>query len=177
MSSSNDLANREVGEESFILQAMQQHFARLEVRMNDMGDRIEQNEEVLRRVLTQTQRQERRVSVTLNHEGLADELGDEEGDPIEEVGRMAPRRIRQGRGIQRDLIRREEVDRNLGNIKMKIPSFQGRNDPEAYLEWEKKVEMVFDCHHYSEENKVKLEMVEFTDYAIVWWDQLVTNQR
>ena len=37
MSSSNDLANREVGQDqSFILQAMQQHFARFEVRMNDM---------------------------------------------------------------------------------------------------------------------------------------------
>ena len=34
-------------------------------------------------------------------------------------------------------------DNNLGNIKMKIPSFQGKNDPEAYLEWEKKVELVF----------------------------------
>ena len=28
---------------------------------------------------------------------------------------------------------------NLGNIKTKIPSFQGKNDPEAYLEWERKV--------------------------------------
>jgi len=26
------------------------------------------------------------------------------------------------------------VDNNLGSIKMKIPSFQGKNDPEAYLE-------------------------------------------
>ena len=57
MSSSNDLANREVGQDqSFILQAMQQHFARLEIRMNDMRDRIEQNEDVLRRVLPHTQR-------------------------------------------------------------------------------------------------------------------------
>ena len=32
---------------------------------------------------------------------------------------------------------------------MKIPSFQGKNDPEAYLEWERKVELVFDCHNYS----------------------------
>ena len=27
------------------------------------------------------------------------------------------------------------VDNNLGSIKMKIPSFQGKNDSEAYLEW------------------------------------------
>ena len=56
---------------------------------------------------------------------------------------------------------------------MKIPSFQGRNDLEAYLEWEKKVEMVCDCPHYSEEKKFKLATIEFTDYAI-WWDHLVT---
>ena len=53
---------------------------------------------------------------------------------------------------------------------MKISSFQGRNDLEAYLEWEKKVEIMFDCHHYSEEMKVKLAAVEFIDYVIIWWD-------
>ncbi|RVX02077.1 Transposon Ty3-G Gag-Pol polyprotein [Vitis vinifera] len=60
---------------------------------------------------------------------------------------------------------------------MKIPSFQGKNDPEVYLEWEKKVEFIFECHNYSEEKKVKLAVIEFTDYAIIWWDQLVMNRR
>ena len=47
----------------------------------------------------------------------------------------------------------------------------------AYLEWEKKVKMVFDCHYYSEEKKIKPVALEFTDYAIIWWDQLVTTWR
>ena len=34
------------------------------------------------------------------------------------------------------------VDRNLGNIKLEIPHFQGKSDPEAYLQWEKKVELI-----------------------------------
>ena len=52
--------------------------------MNDMRDWIEQNEEVLRRVLPQTQRQERHVPTTLNYEELQDELGDDqEGDLVE----------------------------------------------------------------------------------------------
>ncbi|XP_062113069.1 uncharacterized protein LOC133824216 [Humulus lupulus] len=72
---------------------------------------------------------------------------------------------------------RDRFDNNLGNIKMKIPSFQGRNDPEAYLEWEKKIELVFDCHNYSELKKVKLAAIEFTDYAIIWWDQLTLGRR
>ena len=46
---------------------------------------------------------------------------------------------------------------------MKIPSFQGKNDPEVYLEWEKNVEFIFECHNYSEEKKVKLAVIEFTD--------------
>ncbi|PKI36927.1 hypothetical protein CRG98_042684 [Punica granatum] len=59
---------------------------------------------------------------------------------------------------------------------MTMPPFQGRNDPDAFIEWERKVELVFDCHNYSEEKKVKLAAVEFTDYAIVWWDKLSLRQ-
>ncbi|RDY08618.1 hypothetical protein CR513_07123, partial [Mucuna pruriens] len=67
-------------------------------------------------------------------------------------------------------------DSYSGNIKISIPTFQGKNDPEVYLEWERKVEHVFDCHNYSEEKKVKLVVVEFTDYASIWWDQFVINR-
>jgi hypothetical protein len=68
-------------------------------------------------------------------------------------------------------------DNNLGGIKMKIPSFQGKSDPKAYLEWEKKMAFVFDCHNYSETKKVKLAVIEFSEYAITWSDQLVINRR
>ncbi|XP_027156813.1 uncharacterized protein LOC113757952, partial [Coffea eugenioides] len=44
---------------------------------------------------------------------------------------------------------------HIPGIKMKIPPF----------------------HTYSEEQKVKLAVVEFTDYAVVWWDQLSTSRR
>jgi hypothetical protein len=71
----------------------------------------------------------------------------------------------------------ERVDNNLSSIKVKIPTFQGKTDPEAYLEWEKRIELVFDCHDYSELKKVKLAAIEFTDYAIVWWDQLIVSRR
>jgi hypothetical protein len=47
-----------------------------------------------------------------------------------------------------------------------------KNGPEVYLEWEKKVEWIFECHNYPKPKKIKLA---FIDYIIVWWDQLVTN--
>ena len=62
-------------------------------------------------------------------------------------------------------------------IKLKIPSFQGKNDLEAYLELEKKVDWIFDCHNYLEAKKMKLVVIEFTDYALIWWDQNVISRR
>jgi len=32
---------------------------------------------------------------------------------------------------------------DLGSVKLKILAFQGKIDLEAYLEWEKKVELIF----------------------------------
>uniref|UniRef100_A0A2N9G1U5 CCHC-type domain-containing protein n=1 Tax=Fagus sylvatica TaxID=28930 RepID=A0A2N9G1U5_FAGSY len=98
------------------------------------------------------------------------------GPYVRRQARCAP--VDDSDGDHEDEFEGEEDQASLnGNIKMKIPSFQGKNDPEAYLEWEKKVELIFECHNYSEEKKVKLAVIEFTDYAIIWWDQLVMNRR
>jgi hypothetical protein len=66
---------------------------------------------------------------------------------------------------------------DLDAIKLKIPSFQGKNDPEAFLEWEKRVDWIFYFHNYSEAKKVKLMVIEFTDYALIWWAQNVISRR
>ena len=109
------------------------------------------------------------------HQREIDEVGEFEGDDLEEeFDRMS---VGSHRRYGRDREARNRVDNNLGSIKMKIPAFQGKSDPEAYLEWEKKMELVFDCHNYSELKKVKLAEIEFTDYASVWWDQLCINRR
>ena len=118
---------------------------------------------------SQNQRQGRQTPTVMSHEEDENGCEEEEEDELEE----RVQRGSHGRGVQRNPIRYEEFDRNLGSIKMTIPLFQGNNDPEAYLEWENKVERMFDRHHYSEEKKVKLLAVEFTDYANIWWDQLV----
>ena len=62
---------------------------------------------------------------------------------------------------------RNQEDNNLGSIKMKIPLFQAKNDSEAYLERERNVELVFYYYNYSENKKVKLAAIEFSDYDIV----------
>ncbi|KAL4319899.1 hypothetical protein GQ457_18G009790 [Hibiscus cannabinus] len=71
----------------------------------------------------------------------------------------------------------QQVDDNLTNIKVAITSFQGRTDPDTHLAWESKVEHVFECYIYLEQKKVRLAAMEFIDYALLWWDQLVISRR
>jgi hypothetical protein len=89
-------------------------------------------------------------------------------------GHIRPHRDFEYRGDFDDL---GDVDQNLGSIKLKTTAFKGKTNLEAYLDWEKKVEMIFDIHRYYEEKKVMLVVVEFTDYAMVWWEKLVVERR
>ncbi|KAJ9536631.1 hypothetical protein OSB04_un000180 [Centaurea solstitialis] len=136
-------------ENDFTVQAMQQQFQRLGVVLEGVMERLERRDEEEPRTPRSYQEEE--------YEG-------------EEEYEDRPRQPRRRRRNQR-------ADGGFSNIKMKIPEFQGKSDPEAYLEWEKKVDLIFDCNNYSEDKKVKLAAIEFTEYAIVWWDQVVTNRR
>jgi hypothetical protein len=160
---------------SFVLQAMQQQFEWLNFVLGEVRDRMDLQDAAIRNLQggRDRRRRERRVENEYENEGD----GENEEDLASEVGSGRHRRVRREGGHEWNPGGRDGVDRSLGNIKMKIPSFQGRTDPEVYLEWEKKIDLVFDCHNYSEEKKVKLAVIEFTDYAIIWWDQLVTNRR
>jgi uncharacterized protein (DUF2249 family) len=179
MSHKSDLTPKEEADNSFfVLLATQQQFERLNLVLEEVKDRMDQQEVVIRNLQGGRDRKRRAPSIENEFENEGDD--DDEEDIASEVemgGVDRPRGGRRGRGHGRNPKGREGVDRNLGSIKMKIPSLQGRTDPEAYLEWEKKIELLFDCHNYSEEKKVKLAVIKFTDYAIIWWDQLVTNRR
>jgi hypothetical protein len=160
---------------SFVLQAMQQQFERLNFVLGEVRDRMDLQDAVIRNLQggRDRRRRERRAENEYENEGD----GEDEEDLASKVGSGRHRRVRRERGHEWNTGGRDGVDRSLGNIKMKIPSFKGRTDPEVYLEWEKKIDLVFDCHNYTEEKKVKSAVIEFTDYAIIWWDQLVTNRR
>jgi hypothetical protein len=60
-------------------------------------------------------------------------------------GYIRPYRDFENRGDFDDL---GDVDRNLGSIKLKISTFKGKTNPKCYLDWEKKVEMIYGkvCH-------------------------------
>jgi hypothetical protein len=57
----------------------------------------------------------------------------------------------------------------FAKIKFKIPSFNGKYDPTAYLDWELEVEQKFSCHDIPANSQVKAAISEFTDFALIWW--------
>ncbi|KAH9801845.1 hypothetical protein KPL71_001176 [Citrus sinensis] len=160
--------DQEAIDQSIMLKAIQQQFEHMNLMFGEIRDKLERQDTVIANL--QRGQQPIAPNVRGNQESVV--MGEEDDDDIDDFDDQATVDMR-----GRDNRRARRIDRDLGSIKLKIPSFQGKNDPEAYLEWEKKVELVFDCHNYFKEKKVKLAAVEFTDYAIIWWDQLVLSRR
>ena len=81
-------------------------------------------------------------------------MGDDENDFafIGQGIRSGPNRTRRNMNFV-GMGNYEVMDRDLDTIKLKIPNFQGRTNLEAYLEWENKVDWIFDCHSYYKQKK------------------------
>jgi len=70
---------------------------------------------------------------------------------------------------------REDSD-NIARVKLSIPKFTEREDADAYLEWVEQCEQIFRVHNLSDQRRVNLALVEFSSYALTWWNQIQENQ-
>lgn len=85
---------------------------------------------------------------------------------------------RQRDPIHRGRMRDDEFARQ-GNMEVKLtaPTFAGRVNPEAYLDWENRMEYIFDYYGYSDQKKVALAAAQLTESALTWWDREVAGRR
>jgi hypothetical protein len=68
--------------------------------------------------------------------------------------------------------RRREVRNNndvFHKLKIKIPPFDGKYDPDAYISCELAVEQKFTCFQFPENARIRAATSEFSDFASVWW--------
>ncbi len=97
-----------------------------------------------------------------------DYVADTEQDDQEAPNRRRLRTNRRGMGG----FHRREVHGNddaFSKVKFKIPPFDGKYDPDAYITWEIAVDQKFACHEFPENARVRAATSEFTDFASVWW--------
>ena len=48
---------------------------------------------------------------------------------------------------------------------------------DAHLNWEMKIEQIFRCYEIRDDKKLKLATLEFQNYALVWWTNMVKDRK
>ncbi|GKV06322.1 hypothetical protein SLEP1_g18223 [Rubroshorea leprosula] len=169
MSSGDDKSTtrRHHVDEPLMLKAMQQQFQRLNIMFGEIRDKMEKQNAAIANLY-----QIHNGSPNLRRNDTNDDLNDDYEDAFNNDAKksnFSMDRFMRGIGDQKGRFNQGEQnlmrwgdwqDHDLGSIKMKIPPFQGKNDPDVYLEWQKKVELVFDCHNYYEEKKRPIDTWE-----------------
>ncbi|KAK1647441.1 hypothetical protein QYE76_065246 [Lolium multiflorum] len=103
--------------------------------------------------------------------GNEDEQVEENVLDGEEVEQPAPGRPRQLNRNARPPPRPVRDDDHVAKLKLNIPPFEGRYNPDAYLTWELEVEQRFACLRYPDHLRVSAATCEFTDFASIWWSE------
>jgi len=72
---------------------------------------------------------------------------------------------------------RKEKKESPREVRVELPHFYGKENVEAYLYWEMKVEKLFACNYVSEERKVPLTTLSFQGNVVYWWTALERDRR
>jgi hypothetical protein len=59
---------------------------------------------------------------------------------------------------------------------LSIPKFTGKESVDEYLEWAEQCDQIFRVHNLLDQHCVNLAFVEFSGYALTWWNQVQENQ-
>ena len=101
------------------------------------------------------------------YEGDDDLVADTEAEG--EVVQQPPGRPRAlNRNVRAPPVRDDD---HVAKLKLVVPPFDGRYNPDAYLTWELEVEQRFACLNYPEDRRVCAATCEFTGFASVWWSE------
>lgn len=76
-------------------------------------------------------------------------------------------------GDERWRTRRNEPRPNVDEFKItELPEFNGSADPEVYLEWERKIDRMFDFKDLDDEKRCKYAILKLSKSASLWYEGL-----
>ncbi|KAG7563749.1 Retrotransposon gag domain [Arabidopsis suecica] len=161
-----------MGDEAAIPQnAMMQMMATMTAEIRGLGQRLGRLEQPQPRVEVRPDQAQRNAREEADEFPDLDEDDDPPPDPV--------RRQHQRREdpLMRNHARRVEPREQNRDIKLIPPTFAGKSNPEAYMDWERRMEYIFDCYGYGEARKVALAAAQLTENALSWWDRTVADWR
>ncbi|XP_039140401.1 uncharacterized protein LOC120277608 [Dioscorea cayenensis subsp. rotundata] len=133
-----------------------------DVEVADLRRQVQQLQEQLQRLQPMERDQQPQDDVDVDQESS----GSEDQNPF-----YSSSSSREGSGPsnrhQTRAVRRQEFD-----IKVDIPEFEGRMQPDEFVDWLHTVERVFDFKDVCDDRKVKLATLKLRKYAGLWWENL-----
>ncbi|VFQ96419.1 unnamed protein product, partial [Cuscuta campestris] len=80
-------------------------------------------------------------------------------------------------GVPSPTMRRNNQEKSPSDFKVEMPTFDGKDDPDDFIEWLETIERVFDYTEVPEDKKVKLVALKFRGYASTWWTNTTTKRK
>ncbi|XP_033138856.1 uncharacterized protein LOC117129534 [Brassica rapa] len=162
-----------------VLEPLIVHFSSLNPSLRDMGDVNANAVPTQADINAQLMAGQAQLTATMNAVTDSDsEPPDREEPRPAHAGREGRREHRiQGDGSPIRRRRREdEIPWQGGkDLKLNPPTFAGKVNPGAYVEWERRMEYIFEYYNYSEARKIALAAAQLTENALSWWDREVSE--
>nr|GEW87634.1 RNA-directed DNA polymerase [Tanacetum cinerariifolium] len=94
-------------------------------------------------------------------------------DQIQELILSTNQRTNGDSSSSGDSVNKEGYGSHYSNdIKVDIHEYNGKLDPDEFVEWLRTVELVFDYKQTTEDNKVKVVALKLRKYASTWWSNV-----
>ena len=134
--------------------------------ISSLNQELKNKNEYLRRQLGEAMKQKQKALDSPLESGQGDESEAESHNPESTIeGDVLRRQRREGRSTP-----------NSNDFRVDIPEFEGKLDPEEFLDWISTVERVFEYKDVPEDKKVKLVALKLQKYASLWWTNLCAKR-
>ncbi|KAG7536936.1 Integrase catalytic core [Arabidopsis suecica] len=153
--------------------AIMQMLTAMREEMRGIGDRVGRLEHP---PPPQPRAGERNVQARRNIREEDEEIQDVEDDDIPPDPLLRQHQRRED-PLRMNQARRVEPRETYKDLKLTPPTFAGKSDPEVYMDWERRLEHIFECYSYGERRKVAVAAAQLTDNALAWWDRNVAERR
>lgn len=101
-----------------------------------------------------------------------EESSQDDGEDVNPFHRVPSQSSSNKNIFHRRIQRNNQFQQEKLNMKVDMPEFEGRMQPNEFLDWLHTVDRIFEYKEVPENQKVKLVAIKLKKYASLWWENL-----